>query len=115
MRQEFTRKQRLEIWTRANGHCEGCGAKLKVGEGEYDHVIPFEVSRDTSVSNGQLLCAPCHRGKTSKSDAPTIAKVKRIHAKHNGIWPASRAKIQSRGFPKRGEQWQPLTAGDEHD
>ena len=29
---EFTRKQRLEIWQRANGCCERCNAKLKVGE-----------------------------------------------------------------------------------
>jgi 5-methylcytosine-specific restriction endonuclease McrA len=36
---EFTRKQRLEIWQRADGCCEGCAAKLKTGEGEYDHRI----------------------------------------------------------------------------
>ena len=115
MRQEFTRKQRREIFERAAGKCEGCGAKLKTGSGEYDHVIPFEISRDSSVSNAALLCTPCHRGKTAKSDAPTIAKVKRIHAKHHGIWPASRAKIQSRGFPKRVDFWPPLSSGDEHD
>lgn len=112
MRQEFTRKQRLEIWTRAAGKCEGCGAKLKTGSGEYDHIIPFEISRDSSAANGQLLCGICHGTKTAKSDAPTIAKVKRIHAKHHGIWPPSRAKIQSRGFPKRVA----LTlSGDEHE
>lgn len=115
MRQEFTRKQRLEIWTRAAGHCEGCGAKLKTGEGEYDHVIPYEISRDTSVSNAALLCSPCHRGKTSKSDAPTIAKVKRIHAKHNGLYPPSPRPLQSRGFPKRVDLWQPLTDGKDVD
>lgn len=115
MRQEFTRKQRLEIWTRANGHCEGCGAKLKVGSGEYDHVIPFEISRDSSVSNAQLLCGICHGTKTAKSDAPTIAKVKRIHAKHNGLYPPSPRPLQSRGFPKRCEVWHPLSSGDEHD
>lgn len=114
-RQEFTCKQRLEIWTRAAGHCEACKAKLKVGSGQYDHIIPFEISRDSSVANAQLVCAPCHRGKTSKSDAPTIAKVKRIHAKHNGLFPPSPRPLQSRGFPKRVEVWQPLSSGDEHD
>lgn len=98
MRVEFNKKQRIAIWTRADGHCERCQAKLKVGEGEYDHVIPFALTRDTSVENGQLLCKVCHSGKTHKTDRPSISKAERMAAKHAGTWPPSKAKLQSRGF-----------------
>jgi len=97
-RVEFTKKQRAEIWLRAAGHCEGCSAKLKVGEGDYDHIIPFELSRDTSVTNGQLLCRVCHSAKTHSRDRKDIAKVHRMEAKHKGTWPKSRAPLRSRGF-----------------
>ena len=53
---EFTRKQRLEIWQRANGCCEKCSAKLKVGEGEFDHRIAQGYGGENTVENGQLLC-----------------------------------------------------------
>lgn len=100
MRLEFSRKQRLAIWTRSGGHCESCKMKLKTGEGEYDHVIPYEFTRDTSVENGQLLCRVCHSEKTHKTDRQDIAKVHRIEAKHNGTWVRSKAKIPSRPFSK---------------
>jgi 5-methylcytosine-specific restriction endonuclease McrA len=100
MRQEFTKKQRAEIWLRADGHCQGCKAKLKVGEGEYDHIIPFALTQDTSVENGQLLCRVCHSGKTHKSDRPRISKAERMRLKHLGAYPEpiGNAKLQSRGF-----------------
>lgn len=103
-RVEFTKKQRADIWLRAAGYCEGCKAKLKVGEGEYDHVIPFALTRDTSIANGQLLCRVCHSGKTHQADRPRISKAERQRAKHLGIWPKSKTKLKSRGFEKRQVQ-----------
>ncbi len=114
MRQEFTRKQRLEIWTRAAGHCEACKAKLKTGEGEYDHRVAQGYGGENTVENGQLLCRPCH-GKKTGADKGITEKVKRIRHKHLGIYPPSPRPLQSRGFPKRVEVWQPLSSGDEHD
>lgn len=98
MRVEFNKKQRIAIWTRAAGHCEGCTAKLKVGEGEYDHRIPYALTRDTSVENGQLLCKVCHGHKTHKADRPNISKAERMAAKHAGTWPKSRTPLRGRGF-----------------
>lgn len=104
-RLEFNRKQRLEIWTRAKGHCEACRAKLKVGEGEFDHRIAQGYGGENTVENGQLLCRVCHKGKTAK-DKGITEKVKRIRDKHLGTYPKSKAKIQSRGFASsRGALW----------
>lgn len=98
-RVEFTRKQRLEIWNRADGHCQSCGMKMKAGEGEYDHIIALAHGGETDVENGQLLCYPCHKPKTA-SDKGITEKIKRMRDKHLGIYPKSRARIQGRGFQK---------------
>lgn len=84
MRFEFSRKQRLEIWTRAEGKCQSCGMKLKAGEGEYDHRIAQGYGGENTVENGQLLCRKCHGGKTAK-DKGITEKVKRIRDKHLGV------------------------------
>lgn len=99
-RVEFSKKTRAEAFARCGGKCESCGMKLKAGEGEYDHTIPFWVSRDSSLDNCQVLCVPCHRGVGAKTadDQRTISKIKRVKAKHEGTFPASKAKIRSRGF-----------------
>lgn len=94
---EFTRKQRLEIWQRSGGHCEACKATLKVGEGEYDHVIAQGYGGENTVENGQLLCHVCH-GKKTGVDKGITEKVKRIRDKHLGVFPPSKAKLKSRGF-----------------
>lgn len=97
MRFEFTRKQRLEILARAKGYCEGCNMKLKLREGEYDHVIAQGYGGDNTVENGQLLCRVCH-GKKTGSDKGITEKVKRVRDKHLGVFPPSKAKLRSRGF-----------------
>lgn len=112
MRFEFTRKQRLEIWTRANGHCEKCKAKMKVGEGEYDHIIAQGYGGENTVENGQLLCNPCHKGKTG-IDKGITEKVKRIRDKHLGIYPRSKAKIANRGFASTRSILWPATTNPE--
>lgn len=102
MRKEFSKKTRIEVFARAAGRCEKCEAKLKVGEGEYDHIIPCALGGDNDVSNAALLCVPCHRGIGAKTadDQKMIAKVKRIHAKHFGLHPKSANPIRSAGFRK---------------
>lgn len=100
-RLEFSRKQRLEIWQRAKGCCEKCRAKLKVGEGEFDHRIAQGYGGENTVENGQLLCRTCHKGKTA-TDKGVTEKVKRVRDKHLGVYPKpiGNARLQSRPFRK---------------
>lgn len=99
-RVEFSKKVRAEAFARANGCCEKCQAKLKTGEGEYDHIIAFWLTQDSTLENCQVLCVPCHRGEGAKTadDQKMISKVKRIKAKHDGTWVRKGPKIKSRGF-----------------
>ena len=84
-RSEFSRKTKAEAFARANGKCEGCGVKIRPGNGpEYDHRIPDAVGGGNSLSNCVVLCFNCHGAKTQKADVPEIARTKRIRDKHTG-------------------------------
>lgn len=89
MRKEFTKRVKLEAWTRAKGCCEACGIKLDGKRVEYDHVIADSLGGEPVVGNCRVLCSPCHLAKT-RSDAPRIAKTNRLRAREAGIRKKSR-------------------------
>lgn len=105
-RVEFSKKVRAEAFMRCGGNCEKCGARLKHGEAEFDHRIPCALGGEATLENAQVLCRPCHRdpGAKTADDQRTISKAKRNYLKDNGLWPKSRARIQSRGFSKTRKQ-----------
>ena len=105
-RREFTKAVKVEIIKRASDTilglaCEKCGTAVK--KFEIDHWIPDGLSVDKSApltaKDGMLLCLPCHATKTA-GDVPSIAKAKRIEAKHIGAT-RPEGKLQSRGFQKK--------------
>lgn len=103
----FSRKLRAEIALRAKGCCEKCGARLKVGEGEADHVLPVEFGGESIVENGQWLCRQCHAGKTA-TDVRAIRRSDRQRDKNSGAWlkssrpmPGSRASGLKKTFSGR--------------
>jgi 5-methylcytosine-specific restriction endonuclease McrA len=81
----FSRKQRAEIALRSSGCCELCGARLKVHEGEADHILAVELGGESVVSNGRWLCSPCHKDKTA-SDIRGIRKADRVKDKNSGAF-----------------------------
>ena len=84
-RKEFTRRTKLQAWDRTEGHCEECTVKIRPGNGpEYDHRIPCELGGDNSPENCQVLCKNCHGTKTTKKDAPAIAKSRSVRAAYVG-------------------------------
>ena len=89
-RQEFSKKVKLEAYTRANGHCEVCTAKLFVGKFRYDHVLPDALGGEPTLANCRVTCDACDREKTYGQDIPFIARAKRIAAKHAGAKAPSR-------------------------
>jgi len=99
-RLEFSRKVRAAIIARAAGKCEACSATLKTGEGEVDHILPCALGGKPEVSNGWLLCRPCHVEK-SAVDIRRTRKADRARDKASG---AVRPKqsIRGPGFPPSG-------------
>lgn len=102
MRRDFPRKIRAQAILRANGCCEECGAKLKVGEAEVDHVLPDALGGEPILSNAKVLCKVCHRGKTTE-DIGRIRRADRARDKHTGAL-GKPSFFQSRGFEKRPPQ-----------
>lgn len=88
-RRNFTRKVKVIAWRRCKGLCEGCGVPLVSGHIRYDHKNPWELSRDSSVDNCQIICDTCDAPKTA-GDQTTIAKSNAVRDKHIGAMPRSR-------------------------
>lgn len=91
----FSRKVRRALDDRANGCCErlygfGCGAPLSPGKWAYDHIVRYELTHDSTLENGQILCDNCHAAKTYICDTPDAAKGKRVRDKHAGGRPPAR-------------------------
>ena len=96
----FTRKDRAAIALRANGCCEICGMRLKVGEGDADHILPVDLGGDSTIENGRWICRPCHKGKTA-NDVRMIRKADRQRDRHTGAMPESRNPMPG----GRNSQW----------
>lgn len=82
-RREFSRKVRAAAHLRSGGCCEACGARLKLGEGEYDHVLPNELGGEPTLENCKLICRVFHKAKTA-DDIRRIRKADRQRDRHTG-------------------------------
>lgn len=66
----FTDAQRFEIWKKQNGKCPLSGKDIPIHEvldaskWQADHILEHSVGGETSVDNGQLICADAHKEKT---------------------------------------------------
>ena len=63
-----TRRPSLKQWKellhpRQNGKCMYCGVKLRKGDGQVDHKMPFSRGGKETPANMQLLCGPCNTRK----------------------------------------------------
>ena len=85
----FSRKIMGAAYTRADGHCENCGVALSIGRIHYDHVKPWQTSRDSSLGNCACLCLPCHAIKTAVENHED-ARADRARARHIGAYVATR-------------------------
>jgi 5-methylcytosine-specific restriction protein A len=84
-RRSLATRERLALFLAANGRCQRCGWILAPGtRWDVDHVIPLALGGRDQPDNMQVLCPPCHGGKTHRIDVPAIAKTTRIRARHLG-------------------------------
>ena len=65
-RRHFNRRERRAIYRCADGRCERCGVDLHYKNFHADHRVPFSRGGETSIENGQALCADCNLKKGNK-------------------------------------------------
>ncbi len=95
MRQEFTKAVKLAAFKRADGHCEGCTAKLYPGKFDYHHDKEDTFGGEPTLDNCKVLCVACH-SKITRTRAKVIAKSNRVRNRHIGI----RKRTGFRGWQK---------------
>lgn len=113
-RAEFSKSTKRDALARSQMRCEAIGAWYGLGGGqrcnaplaygvEFDHIIADSHGGENSLDNCAAVCLDCHKTKSASYDTPIAAKIKRIKDKHLGIV-RPKGRLQSRGFPKRGER-----------
>lgn len=99
---------RARVFLAYDGRCHWSGRKIGPGdEWDLDHVRALINGGENRESNlAPILRGKSHKEKTA-ADVAEKSKVARIRAKHLGVYPKSRAKIKSAGFPNtRPGLWQ---------
>ena len=74
MGRKFKAWQKVAILTKADFKCQCCGIEIAWENFHADHVIPFSKNGETSIVNGQALCASCNLKKGARSEAVKLAK-----------------------------------------
>ena len=97
----FSTSFRLNLFLKRKGACASCHQKIDAGKAwDIDHILPLALGGTNEPENLQILCKPCHHSKTSQSDIPRIAKIKRLKAAHLGARsPSTRPIPGSRRSP----------------
>lgn len=88
MRQEFTKRTKLDAFERAGGRCQSCSARLFVGKYEFHHDRECTFGGEATADNCRVLCVACHSAIT-RQRAAVIAKSNRVRERHLGIKRAS--------------------------
>jgi len=93
---------RARVFRKYEGRCYLSGRAIRAGEAwDLEHIKPLWSARPGENLNRESNLAPAiksaHAEKTA-AEAGQRAKSDRLHAKHHGYWPASKAKIKSRPF-----------------
>ena len=84
-RRNFSAAVKRAAWQRCNGRCQDCTAPVAAGGFIYDHIVPWELTRDSSLGNCQVLCLSCDDDKTYGRDIPMIAAADRKADFHLGV------------------------------
>ena len=105
---------RARVFAAYGGVCHWSQRKIMPGDAwDLDHVVAIINGGENRESNlAPILRGKAHKDKTD-ADLAIKSKTARMRAKHLGIHPRSKAKIQSRGFPSsRPVLWPATTNSD---
>ena len=92
-RKGFTPRDVAAVFIKCEARCALCREKVSLGNYAIDHIQRLDALGAHSLENWQLLCAPCHAGKTrvDNREAKKGARVRREKGQQ-----ARRAKFGSK-------------------
>lgn len=92
---------RARVFLTAGGKCHISGRTIRPGEAwELEHIKPLSMGGEHREANLAPALAAPHREKTA-AEAGDRAKADRMRAKHLGIYPKSKHRLQGKGFERR--------------
>ena len=62
----FDSNQRIVIWRRDGQRCKQCDCHVELKDMHADHIIPHSKGGETTIDNGQTLCALCNAKKGNR-------------------------------------------------
>lgn len=97
---EFSKATKRDALRRSGKQCEAVGPMYGLADGQrccapldrgfdFDHIVLYANSRDSSLENCATVCRQCHKHKTAKHDTPLAAKTVRQQDMGLGIKKAS--------------------------
>ena len=90
---------RARVFEAYGGRCYRSGRKIMPGDAwALDHIQALANGGQHRESNLAPILEEAHKEKTAE-DMRIKSKITRMKQKHLGIFPRSKAKIPSRGFP----------------
>lgn len=106
-RKSISHSRKRDILWLQGGNCPICGMPVNLvrDETEIDHTIPLalggaDVRDEASDKNLRVVHKACHAKKT-KGDRRTIAKAKRVYAKHTGTHRKPRRPLTNKKWKRK--------------
>ena len=62
----FDGNQKIVMWRRDNQNCKQCGCHVDFKDMHADHIVPHSKGGETTIDNGQTLCAACNAKKGNR-------------------------------------------------
>jgi CRISPR/Cas system Type II protein with McrA/HNH and RuvC-like nuclease domain len=85
MKGTFSTQERIQIYIRDDGYCKLCGKKVSPFDFHAEHIVPFSAEGETSLKNGQLLCAECNLKKSDILPSSILSDMKRMQAQISSL------------------------------
>lgn len=83
LRKSLSRKDRVSIFLKTDGHCYKCGQKLEAKGWDAEHPQALALMGPDDIDALMPICKPCHKTKTAE-DKKAIAKCNRVRDGHIG-------------------------------
>ncbi|WP_313528757.1 HNH endonuclease [Anaerotignum sp.] len=75
----MTKKERVKVYEKYNGHCAYCGKEIEIGEMQVDHIKPLRNAGENHIDNYNPACRRCNHYKRSKDLEGFRAYIKTLH------------------------------------